>query len=305
MKKFISIILTFILSISIILLSGLSIIKSVVNKDTIMEIIMPDEGDTSEISYIVDNTMLAYATSNPVYLSKEDLKNMDYNELKSISNNVSKMHELLDSTFKSKDLPTELIDYIVKDSDYKKEVSNYIEQYISYTTGEGEKPVINQAKVNEVLNNNIEVYEKETGKKVNTKHVDTLTTEISETIDDKVSNIVDNSGIKNVLNLLYSKTVLITLIVVTIISIILLVVINLNTSVLYYLGTSLIINGIVYLIVRFGVKNIVIDGFEELVKLIVDKVMPSLNLISILSLVIGILLVVIKVVLNKKVKKNN
>lgn len=298
MKKIISIICTLLLSLFVVAFSFLCLFRNTLNKETIMNIIFPSEEKQKEVSYITKETELAYVEI-PYDIS--DLEGIDVNKLQGLSNDKGKIHELLDSTFKDQGLPTEIIDYIIEDNDYKQTVSDYISDYIDYAAGNKSAPVIDQTKVNTILDNNIKKYEQKTGKTVKRDKVEELVEKMSEKIDETASKVTENSSVKKVLNILYSKKLLIGLIVSIVVLLIIIILLNLNSNLLIYLSAVSLIHGIAYIVLK---KIINVLGTKELLKSIVDVIKPiissKINTSIIISLILGILLICIKVVLNKK-----
>lgn len=298
MKKFISIILTFFLIISLVCLSSIVIVKKVVNKDTIVDIIMAIDEEEESVAY-ESSTALAYVDPNAIAYTEEELKNMDSNQLKSIASDPDKLHEALDSTFVKQELPEELIDYIVKDKEYQKEVAVFIEQYIAYVAGTAEKPVINQTKVNEVLNNNIDKYEKDTGKVVKRNNLEKVVSDMSDELDKTVDEIEVDETVKLGLNLLYSNKLVIAFGVVSLVFAGLIILINRNKSVFTYLGVASLLNGFLFLSARVNIdKATISDEYEEIIRTVINNLHGPLNTVWITSIVIGVILIAIRILFN-------
>ena len=298
MKKFISIILTFFLILSLVCLSSIVIVKKVVNKDTIVDIIMAIDEEEESVAY-ESSTALAYVDPNAIAYTEEELKNMDSNQLKSIASDPDKLHEALDSTFVKQELPEELIDYIVKDKEYQKEVAVFIEQYIAYVAGTAEKPVINQAKVNEVLNNNIDKYEKDTGKVVKRNNLEKVVSDMSDELDKTVDEIEIDETVKLGLNLLYSNKLVIAFGVVSLVFAGLIILINRNKSVFTYLGVASLLNGFLFLSTRVNIdKATISDEYEEIIRTVINNLHGPLNTVWITSIVIGVILIAIRILFN-------
>lgn len=303
LKAIFSVICTIVLTVSLIALSGLILVRGVINKDTIMSIILPSNNNSNEeTSYKENTTELAYVE---IAYTEADLENIDYNKLQSISGDISKIHELFDSTFTEQGLPTELIDYIVEDNDYQEVLSDYLDQYLSYSTGNGPKPVIDQNRINTILNQNITKYEEETKTVVNTEKVEELVTKMTDKIDEQVDKVTENSKLKLLFDIVFSKKLLLGLIVNTLIWAVILVILNLNTSVLYYLGTASLLHGIAYIVIKLAIKVLGnrTTEFQSIINTVANLISSKINLYIILSIVIGIILIGIKIVLNLTTKK--
>lgn len=291
-KVIFSILLTIFLGISISVLSGLIMVRNIVNKENIKKII-----STKEVSYIVSTNEVAYNT--------QDIENIEYNELESISQDSNKIHELLDQVFIDQGLPTELIDYILVDSEYEVLLSDYLSDFLSYTTGTGEKPILDETKINSILDKNIEKYEQDHNKKVNKEKITTLVSEVTTTINEQVENITSNNNLKPILNIIFSKTLLIGLIVNCLIVLILIIIINMKlSSILIYSSLAVLIHSFIFTLLS-GVLNL----FKNDEILNSNMIKNAYTLISeqiatniLISFVIGFILIIIGIVL-KNVKK--
>lgn len=302
-KIIISVICTGILTISLMAISGLLLVKGIINKDTIMNIIMPSNKE--ETGYVTKTNELAYVNTNEVAYTEEDLNNLDYNQLQSISGDTNKIHEILDSTFTEQGIPTEIIDYIVEDPEYQNTVSTYLDDFLDYQTGNGPKPEIDQTKVNEVLNNNIAKYETETGTTVNTEKVEEMVTQVSEKIDEEVTEVAESTNIKAYLSILHSKKLLFGLIINAIIWAGIIIALNFNKSMTFYLGTASLCHGIIYLAVKVlaPVVSKVESQYQSIIKVLIDAMMPRVNTYVILSMIVGIVLIAIGIILTIMSKK--
>jgi len=291
-KVIFSILLTIFLGISISVLSGLIMVRNIVNKENIKKII-----STKEVSYIVSTNEVAYNT--------QDIENIEYDELESISQDSNKIHELLDQVFIDQGLPTELIDYILVDSEYEVLLSDYLSDFLSYTTGTGEKPILDETKINSILDKNIEKYEQDHNKKVNKEKITTLVSEVTTTINEQVENITSNNNLKPILNIIFSKTLLIGLIVNCLIVLILIIIINMKlSSILIYSSLAVLIHSFIFTLLS-GVLNL----FKNDEILNSNMIKNAYTLISeqiatniLISFVIGFILMIIGIVL-KNVKK--
>ena len=291
-KVIFSILLTIFLGISISVLSGLIMVRNIVNKENIKKII-----STKEVSYIVSTNEVAYNT--------QDIENIEYDELESISQDSNKIHELLDQVFIDQGLPTELIDYILADSEYEVLLSDYLSDFLSYTTGTGEKPILDETKINSILDKNIEKYEQDHNKKVNKEKITTLVSEITTTINEQVENITSNNNLKPILNIIFSKTLLIGLIVNCLIVLTLIIIINMKlSSILIYSSLAVLIHSFIFTLLS-GVLNL----FKNDEILNSNMIKNAYTLISeqiatniLISFVIGFILMIIGIVL-KNVKK--
>lgn len=291
-KVIFSILLTIFLGISISVLSGLIMVRNIVNKENIKKII-----STKEVSYIVSTNEVAYNT--------QDIENIEYDELESISQDSNKIHELLDQVFIDQGLPTELIDYILADSEYEVLLSDYLSDFLSYTTGTGEKPILDETKINSILDKNIEKYEQDHNKKVNKEKITTLVSEVTTTINEQVENITSNNNLKPILNIIFTKTLLIGLIVNCLIVLILIIIINMKlSSILIYSSLAVLIHSFIFTLLS-GILNL----FKNDEILNSNMIKNAYTLISeqiatniLISFVIGFILIIIGIVL-KNVKK--
>ena len=293
-KVIFSILLTIFLGISISVLSGLIMVRNIVNKENIKKII-----STKEVSYIVSTNEVAYNT--------QDIENIEYDELESISQDSNKIHELLDQVFIDQGLPTELIDYILADSEYEVLLSDYLSDFLSYTTGTGEKPILDETKINSILDKNIEKYEQDHNKKVNKEKITTLVSEVTTTINEQVENITSNNNLKPILNIIFSKTLLIGLIVNCLIVLILIIIINMKlSSILIYSSLAVLIHSFIFTLLS-GVLNLFKNDEilnSNMIKNAYTLISEQIAINILISFVIGFILMIIGIVL-KNVKKEN
>lgn len=291
-KVIFSILLTIFLGISISVLSGLIMVRNIVNKENIKKII-----STKEVSYIVSTNEVAYNT--------QDIENIEYDELESISQDSNKIHELLDQVFIDQGLPTELIDYILADSEYEVLLSDYLSDFLSYTTGTGEKPILDETKINSILDKNIEKYEQDHNKKVNKEKITTLVSEVTTTINEQVENITSNNNLKPILNIIFSKTLLIGLIVNCLIVLILIIIINMKlSSILIYSSLAVLIHSFIFTLLS-GVLNLFKNDEilnSNMIKNAYTLISEQIAINILISFVIGFILIIIGIVL-KNVKK--
>ena len=158
-KKFLSGIFTIILLFLVSVLSSVLIIRTMLNDNTI------------------NNILNVLMTSNNNTINTDDI-NIEEN----ISENTvieGILNEVLDETT----VPNEVIDYLNK-TEIKDYLNNYLTDYIKYGMGMSELPSLNTEEFNNIVNDAVKEYENKTGNQVNKEEIQEIITIVDDTVED-------------------------------------------------------------------------------------------------------------------------
>lgn len=190
MKKVFSIILTVIFGICLYCTLLLSVVRSTVNASSLTDFARNALKTVSKVQKIHNNGLF-YPDEKQVILSGYD--DFDFGDLNFSDLGDMDLNSIVKSYLKAYDVQVEpeFITEILESPETKEFVNKYIDEIVSYATGEKETLEIDADDVITVVNNAIDIYEKETGETVDRTgleenirdSVEEAVTEVAETID--------------------------------------------------------------------------------------------------------------------------
>lgn len=270
MKKFISILFSLLFIISLIGTIFIGILRNV----------------------ILGSTFL----TNVHALSTEEINLDNLKEMQKFSK--KDFHEYFDQYLKEENLPTELIDEIVDQQNYKAILEDFVKDYTNYTLGNGEKPKIPEEKIQSILDDGIKAYEEKTGEKVDTELSTKIVKEVTKEVNNALEEISDNDVLNKSVQILFSDRLFFLLFGVTILLVILLIIVQ-KRKAFSYIGTSMSIAGLFAIIGFIKLKTFEIDLFGSFVIDIVNKG----RIVGVSMIILGGLCIILQILFSKISKK--
>lgn len=192
----------------------------------------------------------------------------------------------------------EIIKYI-NENEFDEEMGNIISSYFRYTSGISDKKP-DTSRFEEIIQESINKYEKETGKKVDRKRINKALDAMDKVLEETTPSKIDKR-IKIFFNMIYSDTLLI--ITINIVLILLALIYIVNRSVISVVKSSAIatsINTIFLFVLSFVISSI---NTETSINAINYSIKLSRNL-GICFLILSVILISIIIINNKTNKKN-
>ena len=240
LKKLSSGIFTIVLFFLISLLAILLLTRTIINSNTINDIL---------------NILM---TNNNETINTDDIDIADNNKEDFVE---TILEEILNETT----IPNEVIDYLENEK-INEFVNDYINQTLQYLIGIEEMPSLNSEEFNTIINNAITEYENDTGNQVDKEEINNMIIEADEALSAiEIPSNTYTSTIKKILRICFDNRTLYLLIALTIICIVIIVMLSGIITTLKRIGVILIINGVLFtaysLLISFlGNTNEIING---------------------------------------------
>ena len=243
-KKLFSGIFTITLTILVIALSLLLVVRNIISKDTI-------------------NDMLnVFATNNNETINTDDITvEEDVSESTVVDTILS---DVIDETT----IPNEVIEYI-EPEEVSEYINQYITQYFEYTIGMAEMPSLDTPEFNELINTGIEKYEQATGNQIEEEEITSIITTIDQTVSEvelPENEYIDKT--KQILRVCFDNRTLYIMIGIIVLNIIILIILAGFRSVFKRISIILIIDSILLfastLLLTFLGQNEVINSIIKI-----------------------------------------
>ena len=165
MKKFFSIFLTIIFAVCLYCTLVLSVVRSTVNASALSNFAKNALKPVSKVQKI-HNDGLFYPGESQIILSAYD--DFDFSDLDLSDLSNLDLNTIVNSYLKTYDVDVdaEFVSEILKSPETQQFIEKYVDEIVSYATGTKDKLEIDADDVISVVNNAIDIYEKETGEKV-------------------------------------------------------------------------------------------------------------------------------------------
>lgn len=261
-KKLLTNLFTTILLLLISILSSVLITRTMLNDDTISNIL---------------NVLM---TNNNTTINTDDI-NIEEN----VNDNIL-IEDIINEVLNETTIPNEVLEYFNKE-EIKEYLNNYLTQYIKYGMGMSELPILNTPEFNNIINDAIKEYETKTGNKVNKEEINEIITEVDNVVAE--NPLPSNPYIdlfQKVMRLCFdNKTIyiLITLIVITLLIIALLGGIRILFK---KVSSTLIVNSVI--LTLFSLILSFIANKNELLTSILKIIIKDLNIYAYTSFGIGV-----------------
>ena len=193
----------------------------------------------------------------------------------------------------------EIIKYI-NENKLNEEMGNLISGYLKYTSGvTKEKPDMSEFK--EILDEAIKKYEKETGKKVDTKRYDDAINSFEEEIVKKNDIDIDEK-VRNIFGLMYSNTIYYGMVIVFVICLLFIYLIN-RSIITTFRSTYIIfiISSVFFIIVSFLSKYL--NNLDDIEMSAFKKISSLTRKCGLIQAIIAVVLISIVIILKTIEKK--
>lgn len=239
LKKLSSGLFSTILFILISLLATLLLTRTIINSNTINDIL---------------NIL---TTNNNETINTDDINLTD--------NKEDFVETILEEVLNETSIPNEVIDYL-ENEEVTEFVNDYINQTLQYLIGIQQMPSLNSEEFNTIINNAITEYENVSGNQVDKEEINNMISEADETLSAiKIPSNNYTDTIRKVLRIFFDNRTLYLLIALTLICIVIIIMLSGIITTLKRIGVILIINGILFnaysLLISFlGNTNEIING---------------------------------------------
>lgn len=265
MKNILSVLLTLLLILLLVGLIGISSIKNGLN-------------ETESISFLMD-------------VSAEEITKDNF----LISSELA--HKYLDEEFQKRNIPTQLIDYMIANEEFKALAEDYKDSYIDYMQGKSEKPNIPTEQVYQIIESETEKYNQDTGNTFDStilkEQIETSISKIEDKMDSVSNNKVFTFGLK-VLNNKY----LTTYFVVAIAFVCIVLFILQKTRGFIFLSVANIGAGVLTILLSQIMNLSKLQNIKEMLGSIYSSAKSSLLTYGFITIIIGILISIIPICLH-------
>lgn len=287
-------IFTFTYFTSLSLLLTLFIIKDALKNDMVKEIIL-GAMNTRVISYEPDNSTLAYLNIDDVMSEINET-----NPKIEINDDLSTyLQDTFGDVLKDYDIPSDTLNYVLDSDENQEIIAQLMQDTINYTYGLNDNLDIANKDIEKLINNSIDIYEKNNNVTINRQEINNLakefTKEYKEVLDD--TDLGETTKIKDTINFVFNGKIFYYALTIFVISFILLIILNIKyIKVLLNLAIPLLINGVTYISIFFALKKL--DISKNIVSL-----QNSILKVGITVCVLGTILLVTYIIIQKKREK--
>lgn len=224
-------------------------------------------------------------------------------EIERYSNmSLDELHKEFDDDLRNEGLPPKILDYVVEHPSYDSTISEFKEDYIDYLKGKKDKPKVNKDKMDKILNDSVEKYNKENEVKIEKGKADFVTNKVTEKVETAVEKIDESKPTKNLLSFVFNLSYQKYSFIATIILLICLIIIQkLNT--ILYLSSPLILNGISFIIGFFIATKTVLSKYGKILGDTYTGTCNSMLILGIIYLLLGISFILLYYFVIKKRKQ--
>ncbi len=180
--------------------------------------------------------------------------NIDFNSLEKINNySTADVHKALDGILKENDIPTDMIDEVLKKEENKEVIDNYVNEVTDAVKEGKELPGIPKQELENILNKEITEYNKKHDTNISLSKIKTLISDFEQKAEQLLK--IANSGMKiiNGLKIVLSNKLYYGMLAVTLVLILIHAIIFKKESI-FSLGGISIFNGIALIIPYFILK---------------------------------------------------
>lgn len=276
LKKMISSVFTIILMLLITALSSILVIRTMLYKNTINDMIN------------------IFVTNDNETINTEDIK-IKY------KSNDSVVEDLFEEVIKDTSIPNEIINYL-ETEELSKYINNYISQYMEYNIGMAELPKLNTVEFNQLIQTAVKECEDKTGNDINEEELNKIIVSIDE--------IVSKSGLPNnkytklgrkILRVCFDNRTVIILIILIILSLLIILLIKGIRTTLKRLAIIFIINSIFLTAISLALTFL---GINEIINTLLKIIITNLNTIAYISFGIGLVIYILLIIIKPKKKED-
>lgn len=246
------------------------------------------------------------------YINSVDIYNLKSNDLTENKDNIT-LEEAIKSELKKNNLPTSLLDEIIKNESFINFLSNYSYRYINYILKDEVKPILTRQDIYNVIN--IPTVEYHLNRSLTEEEKDNFNKLVDEIILSLNQNIIErneyvNKNFDKILNIIYLDNINIYLIIGLVSIIILLFILTFSIyKPFIFLSIPLTIWGIIlsllHLMTKLLIKFIITtDGIiENIIKSLINKLSFNILEVGLGFIIVGIIFYIIYRLLKKKLHK--
>lgn len=279
LKNVVNIILVFVIVISILLLTSFVSVKENLNLST-------------------SSSSSSNSSSDSLYLDEEMMSKLS----KKNTITVEKVHKYGDEELDKRNIPRIVLDYVLKEDDYVEMFYRFKSECINYFAGLREKPTVPRERIYAMTERGIAKYNSENEEKVSYEKVKKDIEDYLEKIEDKITKIGENGGVKLAFKILRSNIVNYTCIIVIVICLIVLIVINKPLLGGLFIGLSSLSSGIMLAISKIIINS---NYIKDILNSEITSVQSDFNKYGIILIIIGIILIASTTIYKKLKGKNS
>lgn len=273
-KKLISTIFTIILMLLITSLSSILVVRTMLYKNTINDMIN------------------IFVTNDNETINTEDITVKN-------KSNTGIVEDLFEEVLAETTIPNELIDYL-ETEEVSKYINNYISKFMEYNIGLSESPTLNTKEFKELIDQAVKDYEKKTGNDINEEELNNIIISIDETVSN--AELPNNKYVqtgRKVLRVCFDNRTLFIMSALIILSILIILLIKGLRSTFKRISVILIINSIILTAMSLAATFL---GINEVVNTLLKIVITNLNRTAYVSFAIGVSIYIILIFVKPKKK---
>ena len=273
-KKLISTIFTIILMLLITSLSSILVVRTMLYKNTINDMIN------------------IFVTNDNETINTEDITVKN-------KSNTGIVEDLFEEVLAETTIPNELIDYL-ETEEVSKYINNYISKFMEYNIGLSESPTLNTKEFKELIDQAVKDYEKKTGNDINEEELNNIIISIDETVSN--AELPNNKYVqtgRKVLRVCFDNRTLFIMSALIVLSILIILLIKGLRSTFKRISVILIINSIILTAMSLALTFL---GINEVVNTLLKIVITNLNRTAYVSFAIGVSIYIILAFVKPKKK---
>lgn len=238
------------------------------------------------------------------YNIKGEDKLVSYAEIQNIDSvNIKIAHKYLDADLKKQGIPTDALEYVLAEDDYKGMYYDYRKDAIGYLKDENDKPVLDIDRILGMVDRGLKKYNSEKGTNLPVDKIKEETKKVADGIDTKIVKLKENKVLTKTLKVVTNKPLYIGMLALLIICAILLMFINKITDGIKKIGYGFIVGGIFSIIISLLINVSIFNKLKELVSTMVKYMSGKALANGIIYLIVGVVLIVIALLIHNDNKK--
>lgn len=241
-------------------------------------------------------SLLSITSVNAEEFSKVDLQKID-------NLTVEEIHEYLDPTLIENGIPTDALDYVLKEGNYQNLINQYVDRYESYLSGKGSKPELPEKEINQMIEQGIQKYNEDTGENLNVIRIQEKVNTALNRVEEKIDQVSENSVVKAGMKILTNRNIPIICILAIIGIAVLLILLNSNivkSFFCFFLAT--LSSGFVLSLFGIILKSSFFDEFIFLIKNRFEMFANTIFYSGLIMLGVSIFFLILFLIFKKKRK---
>ena len=238
------------------------------------------------------------------YDIKGDKKLVTYAEIYDIDHvNPEIAHKYLDEDLKKYEIPTDALDYVLKEDDYQGMYYDYRTSAIGYLAGKNDKPTLDIERIKEMTRKGLVKYNEDHEKKLDIDKIVNNVEEVAHTIDTKIEELKKNKKLTTALGIVTNDALRIGSFIGILILAAIIILVNSFTDGYKNIGISFIVSGALMALIWLLSKVITIKAINDYIGATLPYIQSKLFVIALLYLAIGITSLLVGIALSRIIPK--